>query len=264
MSADLDILELKFEGNGINPSTVKPSEIALQIEQFEKALLSTIKAEHPEIDTTALLFTLEGVKNESIGIPFLANLAQVAPEIKSLVIASYLTLTTSIKDNDFSRLSAETIGSLKTIQRFSKKHNCNANFRYNGESLSLITPNSEIKENRSLFVKGDTTIYGELIDVGGENPNLHIKINDEYVIIVDTDKSIAKQLGSKLFDTIGLKGLAKWDVTTSRIIEFKLYDILDYKSGNVANTFAELRRITSGGWDNFNSNDEINRQLLRD
>ena len=34
-----DILELKFEGNGINPSIVKPSEVATQIEQFEKALI---------------------------------------------------------------------------------------------------------------------------------------------------------------------------------------------------------------------------------
>ena len=38
-----NILELNFSGNGINPYTVKPSEIATQVVNFEEILLNVIK-----------------------------------------------------------------------------------------------------------------------------------------------------------------------------------------------------------------------------
>lgn len=264
MSAENDILELKFEGNGINPSKVKPSEIASIIQDFEKAILCTIKTTHPAIDTNEVLFTLEEIKDASIGINFVPNTFRIPPEIKSLVISSYVLLSTSIASGNYSQLSNDTLYSLKRISKFAKKYECSASFRHNGESLSTITPSTDIKLNQVGLIKGDTTIFGELIDSGGDNPNIHLKINDDYTVIIDTDKKKAKELATKLYDYIGLKGQAKWDVLTSRIVEFKLYEVLEYSGGNISGAFSELRGNVSGYWDNFNSNDDINKQLLRD
>ena len=63
-----DILQLRFDGNGINPDKVKPSEICDLVIEIQNALNATIKHNHPEIDTKNVLFSFDSIKNESLGI----------------------------------------------------------------------------------------------------------------------------------------------------------------------------------------------------
>lgn len=256
-----DILQLRFEGNGISPKKVKPSEIAELVKQFEKAILCTIASEHPEINTDHVLFTFENVKNESLGLNFEAVKEKILPSVKNIVVSSYLFLATSIATNQYSYLTNETIDCLKNISKFSKKYSCNAQFNHNGDTISTITPTTEIQSNKTGIIKGNITIYGEIVDVG---TNIHLKLNEGYNVIIDADKATSKVLGSKLWDYVGFRGSAKWDAVSSKITEFKLSEILDYNPGSIVDVFSELRDITSGVWDNYNNNDDINKQLLRD
>lgn len=261
MSNTKEILELKFEGNGINPTKVRPSEIAQIILDFEKAILGALGGAYPVVNTKEPLITFESIKNESIGLRFTTNRQAAPAAIRKLITKTYEKITSSIENGDYSSLPEETVSSLKSISKFARKYNCNAGFKRNGRQLTSITPKTEIKSNKNNFLKGDTTIYGELVDAGGDNPNIHIKINNDYTVIIDTDKKRAKELAARLYDQVGLKGSAKWDILTSKIIEFKLYDILDYSPGNLKETFDELKKITSGYWDKFNTNEEITNNL---
>lgn len=256
-----DILQLRFDGNGINPDKVQPSEICELINEFQNALLCTIKEAHPEIDTKAVLFSLQDIKNESLGINFKALVESVLPEIKEVVVTSYLLIATSIGIGDYSKLNQNTLLSLKKISAFSKKYQCNGQFNRNGETISVITPNTEIKEKKVPTIKSETTIYGEVIDIGS---NIHIKLNEGYTITFDVDKKISKQLSSKLWEQIGVQGIAKWDIETYRITEFKFTNILDYSPQSISAAFAELKDISNGTWDEFNNERDINSQLLRD
>lgn len=259
MGTDNDILELKFEGNGIKPEIVKPSEIALLIDQFEKVLLATIHENSPEINTTdAVLFSFEAIKDESLDIQFKSILA------KDIILASFTLISTSINTGDFSKLPPIAITSLKNITKFSKKYNCTGQFNHNNQTLSTFNPTTEISLDKVKYIKGETTIHGTLIDIGGENPNIHIKVNDDYTLIFDSTVEISKALSPKLYERVGLKGTAKWDALTFHVIDFKLAEVLDYEQGSISNAFAELRNISSGIWDKYNTNDEINNQLLRD
>lgn len=254
----VDILELKFEGNGVNPSNVKPREVAELILNFEKSLLSTIKEQNPEIDTDQLLFSFEEIRNESLDLKFLTR------SVREVVLSAYTLITTSLNSGDFSLLNSETISSLKSITRFSRKYECSGQFNLNGKVLSTFTPTTEISVDKPRLIKGETTIFGKLIDSGGENPNVHIRITEDQVLIFDTTEAHAKALATKLYEKVALSGIAKWDAKTMKILDFKLADILEYKAGNAAKAIAELRNITSGFWDKYNDNDDINQQLLRD
>jgi len=261
MDTTNDILELKFEGSEINPSNVKPSEIAELISNFEKALLVSIK-EDSEIDTNEILFTFEEIANRSLDLLFKPKPSKNISN--DTFNNSYRKLSKRISESDFDGFSNEGLIALRGICKFTRKHKCVGSFRLNNETLSSITPTTEISIKQPLCLKGETTIYGELIDVGGDNPNIHIKINEDYIIIVDTNREIAKKLGNRLFDTIGLNGYAKWEIETSKILEFKLSSILDYNPIGAKESFQQLKGITSGVWDNYNSNQEINNRLLRD
>jgi hypothetical protein len=257
-----EILELKFEGNGINPSMVKPSEIAMLITEFENMLLSTIKSEHPEINTDEIQLSFAGIKNESLGIYFSTD--KLKDEIKEHTLASYFALTTAISNANYSALPEKAVTSLKKVQQFSKKYNCNAGFRYKGKKLTSVNNKTEITIDKQTTLKGNTTIYGELVDAGGDNPNIHIKINDDYTVIIGADKQKTKELAVRLYEFVGLKGFAKWDAATAKILEFKLSEILNYNPKSVVDTFSKLRNLFGDGWDRHNTNDEINQQLLRD
>jgi hypothetical protein len=255
-----DILELKFDGNGINPSIVKPSEIAQLIDSFEKALIATIKQNSPEINTDIVLFTFESIKDESLELRF--ALGQI--KVKDAVLAGYLLIATSVSEGNFNRLDNGTITHLRTFTRFSKKYNCNGYFNRNNKTISSFTPSTEFSLNKSKTIKSTGQLYGKIIDAGGDNPNVHLKINDEQTIIFNTDETNAKKLASKLYEKVCLLGEIKWDAETYKVEDFKLTEILDYAPGNTYNAIHELKKITSGYWDNFNTNDEINNQLLRD
>lgn len=256
-----DILQLRFEGNGINPDKVLPSEISELITEFENALLCTIKDTHPEIDTKILLFSLKEIKNESLGIHFKTLAENTLPDIRSVVVSSYMLIATSIQTSDYSHLGQGALQSLKKLSNFSKKHQCNGQFIKNGETISVFTPKTEIKERKPTLIRSDVTIYGEVTDIGS---NIHLKLNEGYTVIFDVDKQTSKLLSSKLWEQIGVRGVAKWDVETFRITEFKLSSILDYSQSSISETFAQLRNITSDVWDKLNNDNEINNQLLRD
>jgi hypothetical protein len=130
--------------------------------------------------------------------------------------------------------------------------------------LGRLDNDTKIKITNSNLLSGNTTIYGELFDAGGKTPNIHIKINDDYEVIINANKDIVKELAGKLYEIVGLKGYASWDIKTSKIEEFELHSIIDYRPGNVKESFKKLRDISSGHWDKFNTDDEINNELLRD
>lgn len=245
MEANTDILELKFDGNNIDPSNVKPSEIAKLIFDFEKALLSSIAATNPEINTEALLFSFQEIDDKSLDLKFIPK----AGAAKNVVIATYLSIAASIKDNNFKTLPPNTIIALKDITRFSKKYKCSGYFNHNNINVATFTPETEINFEKVDFIKGETTIYGEVIDVGGENPNVHFKINNDYTIIFDATKEISKQLAPKLFEEVGLRGTAKWDAISYQVIDFKISEVIEYEPKHLKKTFNDLRNLLGKYWD---------------
>jgi hypothetical protein len=258
MNEGNDILEVRFAGNEINPHAVKPHEIAELIIHFEKALLSDIKDRHPEIDTNELLFAFDEIRNESIGVRFIPKL------VRDVVVSSFTFISTSFETGDFSNVSNKTIAELKTFTKFSKKYNCIGEFKLNGQNLSTFTPTTELEYNKNPILEGEVKIFGRVMDSGGDNPNVHLKINDDQKLIFSTSEINAKELAHKLYEKVSIVGIAKWDAITYEIISFKIKEIIDFTPGKTLSAINELRNLTSGVWDRYNTNDEINNQLLRD
>jgi hypothetical protein len=258
MAAATDILEIRFYGNDVNPGSVKPHEIADLIRGFEKAILSEIKDKFPQYDTEELLFSFEEIKNESLGLLFKPKL------IRDVIVSTFTLISTSFQTGDFSGINNKTIKELKTFTSFSKKYNCSADFNLDGVTLSSFSPQTEIPYNKNPIIDGEINLFGRIIDAGGDNPNVHLKLNDEQVIIFSTTEANAKELAHKLYEKVNLSGTAKWDAVTFEIKDFKLDNILDFAAGKTFNAINELKSLSTGFWDNFNTNEDINNQLLRD
>lgn len=253
-----NILELNFSGNGINPYTVKPSEIATQVVNFEEILLNVIKENNPEIDTDQILFSFINIGDKSLDIFFKPLLAI------PLILASYQQISDGINSNDYSNLPAKSVESLNKIAKFTRKYDCIATFKLDNRSLSSITKETIINKIDYGVFEGETILYGKLTDIGGEKPNLHLKINEENKVIIDISEEVAQKLAINLYQYIGLKGSATWDAETYQVIKFKFNSVVPYNGGNTFNAINEIKNnITSGIWDNYNSENEINEALFR-
>lgn len=241
-----DILQLRFEGNGINLDKVKPSEVCDIINNLQAALLSTIKNDYPEIDIENVLFSLDSIKNESLGINLKALKEKLLPQVRDVVVNSFILIAVCIGKNDLSNLNRDTVQHIKKIAAFSKEYQCNGQFNYNNETIATITPTSELKEIKIPLIKSIANIYGEIIDVGN---NVHVRLDEGYTVIVTTDKDTSKKLAPRLWDYVGLRGEARWDIETFKIDTFKLTEILDYNPGSISAAFSSLRE--SGTYTTF-------------
>lgn len=237
MDNDSQIIELKFEGNGIKPSKVKASEIADLIRSFEDSIMSIVRSNHPELSEDYVLISFEEIKESSLSLKCRAHKAA------AYVLPAYMAITTSFEHNNFNSLPKSSVEALRTITRFSKRHDCDGAFIQNDNRLATFNPKTEVSYRASDLIKGETTIYGEVKRAGGEIPKVTLRINDEYSIHFEVRKEIAIQLATQLYKEVGLVGIATWDRTTYRVLDFKAKGIVNLESSSLNDTFNGLYNL---------------------
>jgi len=239
-----EILEIKFEGGGINPSAVPASEVAELITSFEKAILSTLQDRFPDIDTKQYAYlSLSQIEDQSLGLKFLAQKATDA------FVSSYILVATSINTNSYNDLPFPAVENLKVLSKFTQKHNCDCNYIHNGQTLAQLKPTSIIELNENNILKGETVIYGKIQRVGGEVPRVAFKDHTGQNIYFQVSEEIAILLAPKLYKEVALIGKATWDKKTYKVIDFKVADIKDLNNKTLTETFSQIKDIIGKYWD---------------
>lgn len=255
MPDNTEILELKFEGSGINPAAVSASEIAELIKNFESAILSIASEKDPGIlrsNSANPFITLQDIGNRSLGIRFIAQRSL------KVIVPAYLTIATSFEHNSYNDIPDKAIENIKTFTKFARRHNCNASWIRGTKKVGSFQSDTEITLDDNRYLRGETTIYGELLRIGGETPRITIKINNDYTISFEIKKELAVLLSSKLYNEIGLIGTAKWEKSTYRVIDFKAESIIDIDAKPLSDTFKDLNSLL---WEHLKDIDDINSYI---
>lgn len=102
--------------------------------------------------------------------------------------------------------------------------------------------------------KGETTLYCEILRIGGEkNPRVLIKINNDYNISFKVKKSIAIDLALYLYKFVGINGHAQWDNNTYKILTFSADSIIETSQKSLISTFKELNSLYENHLDDLDS-----------
>ncbi|OIQ65550.1 hypothetical protein GALL_528900 [mine drainage metagenome] len=239
-----ETIELKFEGNGVKPSTIKASEVAELIRSFEASLLAVLKKDDPGFNDAIVYVSFEEIKDKCL-------LLRLKPHFIAIYAAATI-ISTSINEKSFDDYSITTIEDLRALTKFAKRHDCSGEILQDGKTLASFDKNTEISYSDKGTIWGETTIYGEVKRAGGDNPTTTIKINDDYKITFDVSKEVAIKLASNLYKEIGLIGRAKWNKKTYRILEFKASDVIILETEPITKTFDEISQLfTKEDFDNF-------------
>ena len=89
-----------------------------------------------------------------------------------------------------------------------------------------------------------TTIYGKLLQVGGEPPIAIIDVaGTGHLIECTFDKSLARQLGKRIYTWVGLNGTATVEDVNLKVVAFAIEAMTPYKGTPVDEAFAKLSEI---------------------
>lgn len=241
-------LKIKFTGNEIEPRKVTANEFAEIVASYENALLSVIKKNHPARQGIDFISIVD-VKHESLTIeadPHTPDVKEAANEIN-----------TAIKQGKVNRLPFDTIKNLIVFQSFVNKYNCRAILNgIDGVETAEINTSTDIKITESLYYKGETTVYGRIIRIGGSEPKVRIQTDNGKYLSVVTSRKNAKELSPNLYSRIGIKGTGKWKKETDELVEIKAKSFVVVSDLPLTERLKGLSNLLSKYWKNIDNPDD--------
>ena len=109
---------------------------------------------------------------------------------------------------------------------------------------TIISPGTKLaaKIERPTEISYATTVYGKLMDAGGESPNLHLRqVGSNSEIICECSEEIAAEAAKLLYTVIGVEGMVVRGGLDS-IKRMRVSSILPYRQ-KPENPIAELRKL---------------------
>ena len=126
------------------------------------------------------------------------------------------------------------------------KYQCAAELSLNNGVRNLIaeiTPDMKIERPPAL--KAETVIYARVVRVGGKEPRVEIETVDGKTLFCAATRDITTKLGTKLYQIVGLIGIAEWDIDLDNIEQFSIKDVTDYEKKPFKEAMDELAKATS-------------------
>ena len=233
-----DLLELHFVGKNISPKNIRIGEIAVILDAIENVLVSVVTKEHDELTKELLTIGLHSVNTGSLGLQFTSKLPEVVtPAFEQVAIA--------VKNRTIESIPFESLHHFEKILSFVKKHQAQVDFIVvNGKPKNLATLTPDFELPTPVYITGQTTIYGEIVRVGGVDPKVEIKTISGQTLFCPFEIGLASQLGSLLYQLVGLDGDARWDTQNFEIEDFRVTGITDYRDTPLIEAFRSLSEIS--------------------
>lgn len=227
---------LRFSGVAdLKPQSLRAKELAEILETIEIAVAATVITHDPKIKREQIALSLIAVTDSSVGLTF-------SPNLQPLTFPALEEIANAISSQRLETLSNTTVKALRPILRFVREHGCNAEFRLsygNREIHATVTPETQIQQVKP--IRGQTTIHGDVIRVGGVEPKVEIKTIDGKVLFCPTTQQIALQLAERLYQQVAVEGTATWNPETLDIEEFQITSVLSYVKVDLPQAFRQLR-----------------------
>ncbi len=117
---------------------------------------------------------------------------------------------------------------IEGINSFVRKTGAEISFHGNRRLHATANPGRLLIKKEKIRMKYQTTLFGQLIEIGGKTPNAHVvQLGKNIKITCSISRELATELAPSLYQIIGLDGEAESD--GEQIISFKASSISPYK-----------------------------------
>jgi hypothetical protein len=171
---------------------------------------------------------------------------KVAPRLRKSVTA----VGRAVVENDFSQLPAETRRSLKAMVASLKSAGRTLELPTYKRRVPILSSSTVIVVKESEAYSGSTTLFGRIRLTGGGGQGDHgraeLVLGDGTVVRLVAPKTLIKQLGTNLYDEVGVNGTAKWDSATNVPFQMDVSSIQNFSDGD---PFERLARVAGDHWE---------------
>jgi hypothetical protein len=243
------LLKFRLVGDNISPEKISSNDFAKLISAYEDAIVAFFEKKHPDKKDLGFI-SVVGIKNESAGVEFLPNYENEFIEVANII-------NTSINNNTISKLPFTTVENLHIIQNYVSKKGCIAELNgYDKIASTKITPSTNLRITKEFFVEGETTVYGKIVRIGGKRPIVRIQLESELEISIEITEKKAKELSPYLYETIGVKGFAKWKKENYELEDIKAKSFILMENKSLNKKIKELGGLLGKYWVDIDNPDD--------
>lgn len=247
------LFEAHFSGPDVVPGRVRSKDLGEVITAIEDLIAIMISENHLGIvRKDAIVVGLKNIKSGSTSLAFDVN-------DRTLSMEAISELRQRFKKNELIKLPLAARRSLDTILKFVKKYNSPFKARsLEDPSVDFFSLDLDTEIPYSPSISGETVLYGQVAKAGGtESPKIQFKLLTGQTVYCETTKEIAVKAAQKLYQEVGLRGLASWNTETSFVEEFYVKEILDYEKTDISEGFDYLRSNFSDAFGDVGNIDEF-------
>jgi len=241
---DTTVKSVRVSGGVQSPTSLSVSELMEIAVGLEKTLVELGKERKGKEEKEEFKVSLTRIEKGSLRL----ELYSESPNFSELYDDSIAIVKNGI--DAFYSLSEKVQVPLRRILRFLKTHN--SELQFFRQSLAEISEDTQpaaildwqLEDDEPLYLTGNTSLYGFLIELSGTRRlKAVLQLEDRSnVKCFLPDQEMARELGSRIYKFIGLRGEAKWSFEDNTLYEFRVEELLPYEeSGDYATIFKELR-----------------------
>jgi hypothetical protein len=169
-------------------------------------------------------------------------------------------ITGAISSGDYTTINSRTHEELYNISKWTARRRVALEFE--GDDRLGISPATISRKHPvpppsapKFKVDGVTTAWGYLLQAGGKKPRVALLFPDGEKVILTADEVIAKELGQRLYEDVGIEGVATWSVPGWRMVSFRATRVLDYQPQrtDLVQTFKDLAQASEGRWNDVDA-----------
>ena len=237
-------LDLTLEGADVSPETVDVVDLLRIVEPYREAVVVTARHMGCELDQKLPVICLVGIRRKCAQLKISAPLAAKRP---------IQEVSRALAFDDWKRCGPEVRGHLRDAARKLAERNWTFQLPSYRTRLPILTGDFGILPVQKQSVRGETTLFGTIQTAGGKHPHLDLVLENGQSVRVNGSQDDIKALGKRLYDEVGLQGVAQWDAVTGQIESLELHGINDFEPTDLTTAFKELAAVAGRNWDNINA-----------
>lgn len=231
--------EVYVTGDGISPETLKVKAIADYLVVVEEIVAAVAEDERPDLQLK---------RRGALGLTSLhGGSIRIAYTAQNPIVGVVLRKIGRVVDlEEWTSLSSDAIEKIQKLVKLNRTHNSIAEIRESQNDnalLAVFTPETRVAGKQ--YIVGTTTLYGELLRIGGENsPTAQIRFARSTSLTCDVKTTeLASAMAERLYEAIGVRGTAKWDSDSRELKAFRVEELTEYRKTSLSSAFESLREV---------------------
>ncbi|MGB2926682.1 MAG: hypothetical protein WBB82_15385 [Limnothrix sp.] len=233
------LIQTSLIGEGMTPGKMRSKDIGELMTSTEGMIATYVNKKHSEISISDIIIGPRGFGKNGYTLEY-------EPSLPDITIPAFEEISGCIETGHIQDLPENTIKNILDIRHLSKKRKFNARFfTVDGKRKYLTSINEDIQIPETFMLKGETVVYGKILRVGGaeENPKIMVRLITGSTIHCTCSRKMAivRQAGQRLYDVVGMKGFAEWNIEDMTIRKFDIKEFTDYEDLPIDDAFDNLR-----------------------